>query len=209
MLSRSLPPSEVLKGLRELNALLTASEEKAIEVVGVHVRIQVSPGGRSTITTLSYQIEQARGWLLGSVILLQEADVAVITSARFNRMPASLQEMNRFTFENKGPVHYGFLAAAIAVLAFVLGTLVVCLRSRLRRKWLWVIVVLSGVGTVRLNWSSGQSEFQPVSVQLFGTSALAAGWYAPWIVGVSLPLGAIVFLACRKRLLIAADDEPG
>jgi hypothetical protein len=125
----------------------------------------------------------------------------MITTARFDRLPSSLEEMNRFTFRDKGWIHYGFFLAVIGIPLFILFALVVCVRSKIRRKWLWVVFTLLGLITLRLNWTTGQTDYQIFSFQLFGASALAAGSYAPWIFGVSLPIGAIVFLVKRSKLI--------
>ncbi len=60
-------------------------------------------------------------------------------------LPDSLERLNAFAFEGKGPVHLLILGAAVLVLLFVLTTFVICLRTRpLHRKWLWALVVLVG-----------------------------------------------------------------
>jgi hypothetical protein len=42
--------------------------------------------------------------------------------------------------------------------------------------------------------------FHPITIRILSAGFAAAGPYAPWIVSVSLPVGAIVFLALRRRL---------
>lgn len=206
-LSAKISPADATKGLKELRDVLNEGEERSIEVIGVNwMAFASTKNGASKTTNLSYQIEHSKGWLAGTVVIAHEAGVASITSARFNRIPASLEELNRFTFANKGAGHYAIFAAAIAVVVFIIWTLVVCARSTIRRKWLWVIFILLGIGTVKLNWSTGETRVQPISVQLLGASGSAAGPYAPWTIGVSLPLGAIVFLLRRKRLVESAAN---
>lgn len=110
--------------------------------------------------------------------------------------------LNRFTFAGKSLVHYLVFAACIAVPAFILVALVVCILSRIRRKWLWISFILLGFMQFRFDWTSGQFEVQPISFALFGASAFRQSPYAPWVLGFAIPLGAIVFLIFRRRLLL-------
>ena len=98
--------------------------------------------------------------------------------------------------------HYLVFAACIAVPAFILVALVVCIRSRIRRKWLWIIFILLGFVQFRFDWATGHFEIQPISFALFGASAFRPSPYAPWILGFAIPVGAIIFLVSRRRLLL-------
>jgi hypothetical protein len=42
--------------------------------------------------------------------------------------------------------------------------------------------------------------FMPLSIQLIPTSAFKSGPYAPWIVHISVPLGAFLFLLKRRKI---------
>ncbi len=95
----------------------------------------------------------------------------------------------------------------IAVPLFTLYALVLCIRMRMTRKWLWILFILLGVTTLRLNWSTGEMGLQPLSVQLLGASFSRSGLVAPWIFGVSFPLGAVFFLRKRRALLAKAAAE--
>lgn len=84
----------------------------------------------------------------------------------------------------------------------ILVALIVCIRSRIRRKWLWIIFILLGFVQFRFDWSSGQFNVQPASLMLFGASFMRLGPYAPWILGFAIPVGAITFLLLRRWLII-------
>jgi hypothetical protein len=92
---------------------------------------------------------------------------------------------------------------------FCLYAFVLCLRTPIARyKWLWVLFTLVGVTTLRFDWSSGHFAFVPLSAQfLFGVSATATP-YGPWVLSVSIPLGAIWFLAKRRSLRAATTAPP-
>jgi hypothetical protein len=90
------------------------------------------------------------------------------------------------------------LALAIFLPLFSVYALILCIRTKMeRRKWLWILFILCGVGKVAVNWTTGEWQVMPLAIQLFSASAVTAG-YGPWGVAVSLPLGAILFLFRRS-----------
>ena len=113
---------------------------------------------------------------------------------------APQKEINAFTLASKGVAQYSVLLLAITVPIFILFTLVVCIRTPVpRKKWLWIVSILLGVGAVQVSWTDGAYAIQLISVQLFGASAGSAGPASPWIISVSIPLGAIMFWFKRRR----------
>jgi len=129
-----------------------------------------------------------------------------ISGANLQPLPTSLEYLNRFTVENKTPIHLLFLVARIGVSLLIIVTLVVCLFSRVRFRWLWVIFILFGFTQFQLNWTTGQTGFQPISFLVLGASFFRAGLYAPIVFSFGIPLGAILFLLLRRWLL--RKDEP-
>jgi hypothetical protein len=93
------------------------------------------------------------------------------------------------------------LAAMIAASAFSLAVLFLCLRTQMRwpRKTLWAIAILLGVARFQLNWTDGAFAMEPLNVQILSAGYVRASQLSPWILSVSVPLGAIVFLVRRKR----------
>jgi hypothetical protein len=72
------------------------------------------------------------------------------------------------------------------------------------RKWLWVLFILLGLGKLAVNWSTGEWQVMPLAVQVFSASIFSSP-YSPWILAVSFPLGAIVFLFRRRELQVPED----
>jgi hypothetical protein len=93
------------------------------------------------------------------------------------------------------------LIAVLSIVGVTLFTLVqTFVRRGVKRRWLWFIIVLIGVGSLRVNWATGDVFLMLLSVQLFSFSAFRGLSVAsPWFVQLSLPLGAIIFLA-RARV---------
>ena len=158
----------------------------------------VSDGVSRSLVSLQYKFPDA--YLLAQVQVAFAGAEPAITSLRVQRLPDSLQRLNAFHFAGKSSRHFVVLALAILVPSFIVATLVLCARTPLpKRKWLWMLFVALGVGKISLNWTTGMMGFSPLSLQLLGAGAVAATSYAPWILSVSMPLGAMLFLL-RRRL---------
>ncbi len=202
MLDASLRGEKSASGFHDLNGVLAHGEPISVEVIGSNVFTNASTQGTTRTTNLSYQIHFPDSWAAGNVVVGHPSGAMSVLGSHFQPIPDSLESLNRFTFAGKSFVHYLVFAACIAVPAFILVTLVVCIRSRIRRKWLWIIFILLGFVQFRFDWSSGQFAVQLISFALFGASFFRTSPYAPWILGFAIPVGAILFLLLRRRLLI-------
>ncbi len=190
--------------LRPLSISWTGGEPLSVELVGCNV---VRTSGKRP-SQLTYQYHFTDSWLLAAITIDTIGETKSVFGVTVNPVPKSLGELNAFTFSDKGFRHYVMLLLAVAIPVFILAVLILCIRTKMRhRKWLWIIFILFGFGKFSLNWTTGQFLFNPLSVhfQMFGAAAARWGLYAPWIISISVPVGAIVFLIRRKRL---AASEP-
>jgi hypothetical protein len=196
MLEASLRGEKSASGLHELNKVLAHGEPVSVEVIGFNLISNETPTGPVRTTNLSYQIHFRDSWAAGDVSVGHPSGPLTILSWQFQPISDSLERLNRFTFAGKSLVHYLVFAACIAVPAFILVALIVCIRSPIRRKWIWIIFILLGLVAFRFDWASGHFDVQPISFLLFGASAFRVG-YAPWILSFAIPVGAIIFLLLR------------
>ena len=205
MLISSLRGAKSKSGLREINRVLAYGEPVSVEITGCNVFTNASSQGTTRTTNLSYQIHFPDSWAAGNIAIGHQGSSTAIVDSHFRSIPDSLEVLNRFTFARKSVVHYLVFALCIAIPLLILVALIVCIRSRIRRKWLWIIFILLGFVQFRFDWSSGHFNVQPISLALFGASAFRPGPYAPWTLGFAIPVGAILFLALRRRVLL---DDP-
>jgi len=189
-------------GFRDLHRIVDHGAPIATELIGAHTGFFKPWDGSASSrqTTLTYQFQFADAWAVATVVVRNDDKGRHILGANFQPIEKSLQEINRFTFENKSALHYVFFAAAILVPLFILTVAVICFRSRVRLRWLWILFILIGISQVRLDWSSGQWDVQTFSMNLLGASVMRASSYAPLILAISFPLGAVLFLLLRSRL---------
>jgi hypothetical protein len=183
--------------LANMSAMFPGGSPRSAKVVGV----EVYKGERSSRTNLTFEYEYPSKWLLVNIDLQKKGTATTIAWLHVEPMPESLESANRFTLVGKSAAQYSILFAAVALFLFSLYVLVLCVRARnVRRKWLWIIFILVGVGKQTVNWTSGELRFTPLAMSIPCASATAPP-YGPWTVGVYLPLGAILFLRERRKKL--------
>jgi len=154
----------------------------------------------SSMVNLTFEYGFAGKWLVTNVALKKQGGNTTIVGFHVYPQTKSLEAQSKFTLKDKSPLQYAVLALIIVAPLVTLWSLVSCLRTKLKgRKWLWVLFIILGVGRLAINWTTGAWGFNPFYIQLFSASAFAP-FYGPWTLGVSLPLGAIVFLLSRDKL---------
>lgn len=136
--------------------------------------------------------------LLFNVVLRKEGSQSSIVGMHIRVIPDSFMKANEFRLSHKGFPQYAILSMAILFPLFSLYVLVLCIRSQIGpRKWAWAIFILVGVSRLGVNWTTGKIDFQFLSFQVLSAAAYAEP-YSPWMISVSIPLGAILFLIYRN-----------
>lgn len=150
----------------------------------------------------SFEYQFEGGWALANVVLKRAGEGLSVVDFGVYRTDGSQRELNKFVLQGKSPWHYAILALALAVPLFIIITLIVCVRTPIpRRKWLWVIFILGGIGSVSINWTTGASEFNLFQYLVLGGSATASSEYAPWVITAGFPLGALIFWFKRRKFI--------
>ena len=161
--------------------------------------------GSSREATVSLQYPFPDSFLLAQARVVSTDGRYSLGGLHVQRLPESLERINSFHLRGKSFRHYALLTAALLVVLFILSVLMSCIRTPIpRRKWAWVLFVILGVGKIALNWTTGEIGISPVALQLFGVAMVTAGPYAPWMLSVSFPLGALWFLWRRPSFLAAS-----
>lgn len=157
----------------------------------------------------SFEYQFEGGWSVANVVLKRIGEELSVHGFNVYRTQASQRDINRFAFQGKSPWHYAILALSVAIPLFIVATLIVCVRTPIaRKKWLWVLFILGGIGSISINWTTGALEFKLLQYLVLGGSAMAASEYAPWVITVGFPLGAIIFWFKRRKLVARSADQP-
>ncbi len=206
-IDRAAVPSA--KGPRLYDALLKMADalpEKEAPTSRKLVRAQMHTDQDGTTTNVVFEYDFSGKWVLANVALLRKPGSVSLVGLSVRAIPESLEELHRFRLAGKSAVHYAVLALAILVPLLTLYALVACAREKTSgRKWPWVLFIMFGIGSFTINWTTGETELSALTIRLFGAS-VAATLYGPWILSVSFPLGALVFLFRRKALTAAAPN---
>jgi hypothetical protein len=189
--------AEFAKVFPALRAAVPHEQPKSVKVVGS----RTSHRPDSVVYALTYEYEYSRVWLIEQIILQRDGRDLKVTGMHFTPLADSIEHINRFTLAGKGALHFGFLFAAVSILLFIVWTAVVCWRTRIpKRKWLWMIFVLLGFGSLTLNWTSGEVVYQLIAVVLLGVG-YRQEVYGPVLLQIGFPVGAILFWLRRGKWL--------
>lgn len=200
-----LKNAQLRSELKQIAAFFPAEKPIDIEVVGAHT----FSSSAATDVNITLQYAYPSKWLLANVVFQKKDGNITVMGINVQPLPDSVENINRFTFKGKGAIHYMFFTLAIIVPLFIVTATVLCIKTSIpKRKWLWVLFVLCGYAQITLNWSDGSLNINPIHFQILGAGFIKYGPYAPWMLTVSIPIGAIAFLKKRKKWIEQANMEP-
>jgi hypothetical protein len=190
----------------EANGVHQPSTPTSVTLVGAN---RFSSGSAGTVLNLTFEYQFGSQYLLTNVATKTKRGVMTIVGFRVQPETASLETQNQFRLSGRSALQYAVLGGAIIAAIFTLVVLVICIRTKMkRRKWLWILFVLFGFGKLSVNWATGQWGVMVLAAQLFSASGTAA-FFGPWIVSVSLPVGAVIFLINRRILEVTPVENGG
>jgi len=205
---------ETADELRKMAALFPAGAPVRERLVGYDLR-SVRQVGVSTTERHGFTWERNyAGANLVAQVVWQRVDAGEwrLVGLHADRVPAPLDELNAFTFTGKGPLHYLFLVLMAAVAGVTVVAIVMWFRRRrsIRRRWLWLLAIVVGAFELVFNWTTGELAVHALSFHLFSLAFGKAGPFAPAILSLSLPAGAIAFLfRLREEKARAAGPAGG
>ena len=189
-----VPPEK----LEKIAAYFPSGQLLSTELIGS----QVNTFNETWQENFSFEYEFESGWAVANVVMKRAGNKTTVIGFNVYRTEASQKELNKFQLAGKSALHYLVLFLACIVPIFILVSLVYCIKTPMqKRKWLWVLFILGGIGTISINWTSGAFGFKILQYQLFGVAVMASSEYAPWIITAGFPLGGIIFWFKRKSFI--------
>ena len=165
------------------------------------VRTGIIHDSKHSTTDITFEYQFENKWLLINVATQTIGGGTTITGFSVTEIADSLENINKFHFTGKTIIHYAVFVLAIFIHLFILYALVLCIKTRMKkRKWLWILFILVGLELFSFNWTTGQMDISWLYIR---TGIFIQ--YNPVIIRISLPLGAIIFLLKRKRLMKLPD----
>lgn len=184
--------------LEEIAAYFPSGQLLSTELIGS----QVNTFNETWQGNFSFEYEFESGWAVANVVMKRIENKTTVIGFNAYRTEASQKEINKFDWAEKSALHYLVLILACIIPVFILVSLVYCTKTPIpKRKWLWVLFILGGIGTISINWTTGVFEFKILHYQLFGAAAGAASEYSPWVITAGFPVGAMIFWFKRKSFI--------
>jgi hypothetical protein len=150
----SIAGASLEDALKTMADLIPADPPVSVQLVGAHRMSSTSSG---TVVNLTFEYRFHDRFVLANVATKIINGVTSIVGFDVQPESGSLESRNLFTLGGKNALQYGVLTLAVGVAIFTLCVLVVCIRTKLkRRKWLWVLFILFGFGKLSVNWATGQ-----------------------------------------------------
>lgn len=136
--------------------------------------------------------------LLAYIVVDRSGNSFVVMGASLTPIVQPLEQYYETHFLGQSRTHYVVAATAVVLMILNLYALARCIvMQELRRKWLWIIFILFGLGSIEFDWTEGTFNINPLFVAMpivrFAQSA-----YQPFIIELSVPIGTFVFLMRRR-----------
>lgn len=184
--------------LEEISNYFPSGKLLSTELIGS----QVNTFNSTWQGNFSFEYQFESGWALANVVMKRIDDKTTVVGINVYQTKASQKELNKFVFSGKSVLHYVILTLAVIIPIFILVTLIYCIKTPIpKRKWLWVLFIIGGIGTISINWTTSVYDFKVFQYQLFGIAAMASSEYAPWVITAGFPLGALVFWFKRRKFI--------
>jgi len=166
------------------------------------------PGGARQIGATREYFYPDRLLVVSTALLNAPGRPPAILSLSVQAFSPSALAAGRFQFEGRNSIQYFLLGLAIAIpLLLAYALLRLAFDDRSRWKWLWTPFILIGWTQLSVNWATGVIVFQPFGLLLLGASVGRGSLdISPWVVTVSLPLGALIYLS-RVWFAAPPNDE--
>lgn len=204
-----LPPKlrneDTGKFLNEVVAVFPSKPFERAELV----RLKKNSGLTGTATKLVLEYVYPTKPIIVIIHLFQTDDEKVIVNwLEVNQLRLPAKDMYAFTFQDKSFIHILFLIWIVLVPLFIIFTVVVALRTPIKKKkWLWILFILIGIFGIHFNWATTEIIIRPSNFKLLGSAFTRYSTTGAWLLKVSLPIGAILFWVKRKKFLQAAAME--
>jgi hypothetical protein len=188
----------------EMADIFPSETPKSIKFIGASTRIY---DGILT-TKISSEYEFSGRWVFASAFLQKKGSSFVLIGFDVQSSNESLKNRTQFEFWGQDVKHYVVLSIAMILLLLNIYALALCINTEMpKRKWLWIIFILVGFGTVEFNWLDGSlyyfgsydgQKFNIISFK-FPVVGFSQVLYQSLVITMTVPVGAIVFLLRRKK----------
>ena len=135
----------------------------------------------------------------------------VLTTFKLQPAPIDLRDRYPFVLSGVSPLHYLAILLLVSTPLAMIMAGVAAIRLKIKRRWLWLIFSLFGVGQLKLLWIAGplspaMIKVEPIAITLLGVGLQKQPLYDPWCLMLSFPLGAVIIFM-RIRFLRRSENS--
>ena len=158
--------------------------------------LATGPGGRVEALVVEYDF--ADRTVRFATTLGQPKGVPAWRLLSFGLVEASHAELapNTLSLSGRSPGQLAFFALAVTSPLLMLAAFVKVLRAPgLDNRWLWAAFSVVGLFSFQMNWANGRVLVQWTALQIVGFwLAHGPSRYEPWMIGATVPIGALLIL---------------
>jgi hypothetical protein len=182
--------------LGKVFALVPQEEPLGVKTLGASTECKGS-GVCTKLIVLEYKYPDR--WILFEVTVSNQSGHDAITDLTVRPESSPVDSMSRFTLSGKGLDHYSILLMALISVSIAIYAVVICIRTPIqKRKWLWIVIIILGIGKFGIEWSSGELWYKVLYLSIF-PAGFGFDYESPFVYA-SIPAGAILFLLLQRHL---------
>ena len=177
--------------------LVPQQEPLGVETLGASTECK-GTGVCTKLIVLEYKYPDH--WILFRVTVSNQSGHDAITDLTVESESLPLTSKSRFTLRGKGVLYYVIPLMALLSVGFAVCGFILCIRTPIqKRKWLWIIITILGIGKLGIEWSSGELWYKVLHISIL-PAGCGFDFDSPFVYA-SIPAGAILFLLLQRRLL--------
>lgn len=192
----------------DMRALLGNTETYELNLLYIHTNKSVMNGQTSTVTSANYEMVTGQGKFVVSV--QTSGDPTALQS--FYLTPYEKTDYyftgTLKTMENAGAVQWGLLLSNLLAYGFAIFALVDCCRRKIKKKALWIVLVILGFMTLGATVGSTGIRMNMNFLSVTTYSALIRYGSGMMAIRLMVPVGAAVYFLTRRSLLASSEPKP-
>jgi hypothetical protein len=192
MVSNDMKDTNGSQFLNDLYNQIKYSKLDSFKIVNSNVT-SVLGADKFNIYNLEYEYYVNNRFQYYNYRIKEKSDSLIILGFQAGFYDTSLADQNAMTLKGKGFAHYFFLLFCILIPIFCIITVIFAIKSKVKLKWLWIVGIVIGVMKFKLNWTTGEFDYQIINASLLGAGFLKVGLVGQWQFFLSVPIFAIIF----------------
>lgn len=186
-------PEEMQEALPQMRAMLP--EADSYTLTPMHFSFNTNNG--VTRTTIQFKLEIGGEFFVVQTLMVSTAErlyninIAPTAADAWNTAAAEPEPFTVWTLLS--------LLLSIASLAVTIWALVHCIRHTMKRKWLWLLLVILGSVMLTLTLNGSQMSFR-LNFGLYLVASQIAPHAGGFVLKLVLPVGPVIYLMRRKAL---------